>query len=42
MEFIVAVDFYITADSQKDAYLAVEKAVTKSKIAYNIIDIEES
>lgn len=42
MDFIIAVDFYVTADSQKDAYLSVEKLVSKSKIAYNIIDIEEA
>ena len=42
MEFIVSVDFYVTADSQKDAYLAVEKAVAKTKIDHNILDIEES
>lgn len=41
MEFIVAVDYYITADTQAEAYAAVDKLVSKSKISCSIIGIEE-
>lgn len=40
MDFAVNIDFYISADTQKDAYLTAEKIAKASKLDYNIIDVE--
>jgi hypothetical protein len=40
MDFAVNIDFYVSADTQKDAYFAAEKIAKASKLEYNILDVE--
>ena len=40
MDLIISVDFYVTSDSQKDAYLLIEALANNSKIEYKITGIE--